>query len=520
VDLVTPAPSSVGTLPPRLRLRLLAVFILIGWALFLPWRLWLSAHHLGEPDWWLSNAVGVAHVLVSLAVVWRTQGEAGPGDDLTTIGLAYGAASAWFLELSVGHVPLADHGSRQAAWSALWIVLFPSAIPAPPRATLLAVGVAALGAPASLLIWGALGVPIDPVTVFAYSGSVVLAALLALLPATLMWRQQAELEAVKARVEQLGSYHLLRLIGKGGVGEVWEAQHALLARRAAVKIVQPDRLPTRPAERRLATERFHREAEVTARLQSPHTVAVFDYGEGPGGALFTVMEKIDGIDFRELVTEDGPQPAERVVALLRQCCESLAEAHGLGLVHRDVKPANLMLCVLAGTPDFVKVLDFGMVKLAPAEDDQDLTQGGAVGTPAYIAPEMVSGGPIDARADVYALGCVAFWLLTGQLVFPMRGKGAQMLAHAQDIPRVPSTVTAQPVPAALDALLLRCLAKDPGQRPATAADLGRELAGIAFVVPWSDERAAAWWAARRPDAPMPVRKDEATQPGMFAGRRR
>jgi eukaryotic-like serine/threonine-protein kinase len=283
-----------------------------------------------------------------------------------------------------------------------------------------------------------------------------------------------------SRARELGSYRLGELLGRGGMGEVYLATHRMLARPAAIKLIRPEVLAGEDGTKaQLATARFRREAEAAARLKSPHTVQLYDFGVTQEGRLYLVMELLDGFDLDTLVRRDGPLAAARVVHVLRQVCESLEEAHDAGLVHRDIKPANIHLGRVGREPDFVKVLDFGLVKSVegPGGGDPLATIAGmTLGTPAYMAPEMVQSEAIDGRADLYSLGCVAYFLLTGQLVFQGDTALQTMFMHIQQAPVPPSKRTENPIPPALERLVLTCLAKQPEDRPASAADLAAGLA--------------------------------------------
>jgi serine/threonine-protein kinase len=311
------------------------------------------------------------------------------------------------------------------------------------------------------------------------------------------------------RERAMGSYRLKEKIGSGGMGEVWRAEHRLLARPAAVKVIRPEALEGRERSETSAVlqRRFEREARATAALRSPHTVALYDYGTTDDGRFYYAMELLDGLDLEALVREHGAQPPARAVHLLKQVCLALAEAHENGLVHRDIKPRNLFMCRLGVEYDFLKVLDFGVAKHRFEGDPaatQLTTRGLAIGTPAYMAPEAALGSvDPDPRMDLYSLGCVAYWLLTGQEVFGQDTPVAAVLAHLQNEPIPPSRRSGRPIPAALDEIVLRCLSKSPDERPQSALELYNELTDRSNVPVWSTSEARRWWASeRRQGAPI------------------
>jgi serine/threonine-protein kinase len=321
--------------------------------------------------------------------------------------------------------------------------------------------------------------------------------------ATITSRVTYGLRRQVAEVSELGQYILEDRIGGGGMGEVWRARHRLLIRPAAIKLIRPDGAMSSDPE--LLMRRFEREARATAALKSPHTVQLYDFGATEDGRLYYVMELLDGIDLDTLVRQYGPVPAERVVRILRQACSSLVDAHANGLVHRDIKPANVVVSRAGTTFDFVKVLDFGLVKLEPrrtGEDALNLTaDGSASGTPAFMAPEVVLGDAhTDHRVDVYALGCVAYWLLTGKLVFEGENAMQIMFHHVQTAPVPPSQRVELPIPAELEALVMECLEKDPSRRPASAEVVRNRLSAIPLQKEWTAARAEQWWATHRPEA--------------------
>lgn len=289
------------------------------------------------------------------------------------------------------------------------------------------------------------------------------------------------------------------------MGEVWRAKHRLLARPAAVKLIRHNAQAGAAHEQ--LVRRFQREAQVTATLRSPHTVQLYDFGVNDTGNFYYVMELLEGLDLHSMVKRFGPQPSERVVMLLRQVCRSLAEAHEQGLVHRDIKPANLFVTCLGHEYDYLKVLDFGIVKDQPAGNESMLLSqlGLLQGTPAFMAPELVfSDRPIDGRADLYSLACSAYWAVTGQLLFEASTPAQMLLHHAQTPPVPPSQVSELPIPEQFETILMTCLEKDPGRRP-SALELDAQLAGVPTKEPWTQERARAWWRTHAPEVLAEVR---------------
>jgi len=305
--------------------------------------------------------------------------------------------------------------------------------------------------------------------------------------------------AFEARSDAL--YDLRRQIGKGGMGEVWLAEHKTLARPAAIKIVRPDLLAD--GDRAAGTnvvKRFAREAKATAALRSPYTVEIYDFGVTDEGTFYYVMEYLDGLDLGTLVKRHGPLPAARAIHLLRQACASLEDAHQHSLVHRDIKPANIFACRLGTEYDFAKVLDFGLVKdQTPTENTQLTVEGLTTGTPAYMAPEMaLQDGRIGPATDIYALGCVAYWLLTGKLVFDEATPVAMIVNHVKTVPEAPSTRTELPIPSAIDEIVLRCLEKEPADRYPSMRALSAALAAVELDHAWDSDHAEEWWHIHQP----------------------
>ena len=311
--------------------------------------------------------------------------------------------------------------------------------------------------------------------------------------------QQQRAEAAEADLERLGSYRLISKLGSGGMGEVWLGEHTFLARRAAIKRIAPSVFrDLSEDEREAISERFDTEARITAALRSRCTVELYDYGVARDGSFYYVMEYLDGINLGMLVDSYGPQPIERVVKLLIQVCGSLAEAHGYGLVHRDIKLENIFLCRRAEEVDLIKVIDFGIVRPPPKEPRQRHARD-IVGTPTTIAPEQARGHALDGRADLYALGCVAFGLLTGREVFRAMNTNQLLQAHVETPPPRVSEHRAN-VPPELDHIIALCLAKNPADRPASAHELAALLATVR-VPPseqWSDAMCRDWWTTCLP----------------------
>ncbi len=305
------------------------------------------------------------------------------------------------------------------------------------------------------------------------------------------------------RARQLGRYEIESLIGKGGMGTVYLARHALLRRPTAIKVLNTDRA----GKEGLA--RFEREVQTTSQLCHPNTVEIYDYGSTADGTFYYAMEYLQGETLAEIVRHDGPFSEARTLSILQQVSGSLAEAHEAGLIHRDIKPSNIMLCIRGGVYDFAKVLDFGLVRSAKQTQDAALTDVSTLtGTPLYMSPEAIrDAGSIDVRSDVYQLGLIAYYLLTGRPPFTAESPMDVMLKHASEPPRPPSETLGRPVSPDLEKLVLDCLSKQPDERPENAGALLRRLEQCPVEGSWSQTDAIAWWshwleraAARRLEA--------------------
>lgn len=338
--------------------------------------------------------------------------------------------------------------------------------------------------------------PLAPATLVATGGSAaltmnvatwcVVSIALAIVGSRIIFGLRTEAE----RGRRLGQYTLENRIGAGGMGIVYRASHAMLRRPTAIKLLPPDRA----GEVNLA--RFEREVQMTAQLSHPNTVAIYDYGRTPDGVFYYAMEYLDGINLEDLVRQEGPQPAGRVVAILDQVCGALAEAHGRGLVHRDIKPANIILSERGGEPDVAKVVDFGLVKpLAAADISSSVSATNVLtGTPLYMSPEsMMTPGAGDPRSDLYALGAVAYYLLSGHPVFE-GGSVVEVIGHhLRSEPVAPSVRLGRPVPYELETLVMQCLRKSPGDRPDSARALRTALRRCRFIPSWTSDEAGIWW---------------------------
>jgi serine/threonine-protein kinase len=488
----------------RGRVQLLALFLIIGIAIdpLFYFVGWIISALSGRPSPEIHQRFGfqmvnLGMVAVSLAMRWAARSPRVSINRLIWLGLAWEIVICFLCALTTYWEEFVLTGALPSlTWVAAIVILFPMILPAPPRRMLAASIVAAAMSPLSLLLLDQFGmVQAAPNNYVQAAVSPAIAVVFAYLGARNVHGMGRALVAAR----ELGSYRLEEKLGEGGMGEVWRARHRMLARPAAIKLI---RSPVNGAVRAGVSEemirRFEREAQTTASLRSPHTVNVFDFGVSQDGSFYYVMELLDGLDANTLIRRFGPVPAERAVFLLLQMCHSLSEAESVGLVHRDIKPANIFVCRYGEDLDFVKVLDFGLVKALSMKTNgqagltrQDMVQG----TPAFIAPEQILGkADIDGRADIYGTGCVAYWLLTGQLVFDAPSPTALLVDHVHTPPAPPSSRTDLPIPEALDRIVLECLEKDPARRPQSARELSRRLAEAVAPEAWTEVRAKSWWS--------------------------
>jgi eukaryotic-like serine/threonine-protein kinase len=451
---------------------------------------------------WLTAAVSIGD---ALALAWLVGSPRFSARVKVLAGLAfqilgsYGIAAAEYQNV-LSPIVRRDYGQADfgLSWVSVWVLMFTMVVPTPLRVALLGAALSLSAVPVMFALGENMAQP--PMAFFL---RLVLPYLVVLLVAHVGSRVIYGLRAEVSKAREMGSYRLVERLGRGGMGEVWQAQHRLLARPAAIKLIRPEVLGGEdPATRELLLRRFEREAQATAQMRSPHTMALYDFGVADDGTFYYVMELLDGFDLSALVERFGPVPPARAVHFLGQVCASLGEAHEAGLIHRDVKPANLYACRYGREVDFIKVLDFGLVKhqRPSAADDgaEDLTAAhmSPGGTPAYMSPEQALGeGQVDARTDLYAVGCVAYWLLTGTLVFKGATAMETLVMHVSREPEPPSRRTNRPIPPDLDEIVLACLAKNPAARPQTADELAERLGRARIGEVWSREQAMAWWQA-------------------------
>jgi len=454
------------------------------------------------------NLIAGIGVVASLTLIPLARHLSGRPHLLIRLGLLYEVLMAALIATLNWQQPEAMLGMG-ISWVCVVLVLYPAIVPAAPGLVLLASLAAASMDPLAYLVQSARGFGLDE------DGFVItwlflpnyLTALLAVVPAKVI----RTLGQRVSRARELGSYRLEQKLGTGGMGEVYRATHRLLARPAAIKLIRPEVLGASTDQAaQVIVERFKREARAAANLRSPNTIELYDFGTTADGALYYVMELLEGLNLQEMVERFGPLPPARAVHFLRQACLSLGEAHDRGLVHRDIKPSNLVAARLGLGVDHLKILDFGLVKSDPehATEQSHLTSPNVTtGTPAFMSPEMALGdAPVDRRADLYALGCVGYWLVTGRTVFEGATPVAVLMAHVRDEPIPPSARSELDVPPELDDVILACLAKRPEDRPDTAMEIYEALCCIP-VPPWNSTTALQWWALHLPDL---VRTDPTT----------
>ena len=443
-------------------------------------------------------------VVLSFGVLLATRSNTADPASIIKLGLAYEIALAAAMA-AADHVlagPATMTMTAGPTISRVMIILlaFPVFVPSPPLRTLVAALLAASMDPLAMVVTIHLRhLDVAPGYILLMHVPDYITVPLAVL----MSRVITGLGRHVRDARDLGSYRLGELLGRGGMGEVYVAHHRMLARPAAIKLIRPETLDVEGHQALRIVERFRREAEAVASLRSPHTIELYDFGQTEDGTLYFVMELLDGINLDSFVERFGPMPPARVVHVLCQACDSLGEAHAHGLIHRDVKPANIHLCRMGLQHDYVKVLDFGIVKSQrpPVPEPALATAANRViGTPAFIPPEMATGGAVDGRADLYGLGCLGYWLLTGQLVFEGATPYEVVSQHITAAPVPPSVRSGLQIPPALEKVILACLAKEPERRPPDGPELARRLEACALPQQWTERQAQEWWRDHMPAA--------------------
>ena len=482
------------------------------------WHLQLgsASGKLGFAPYQLSDNIAVVAVIASLAMFLYARSAKTEPKLIPNLGLAYmvltagaiGLITHWSIDPRIAAMPILP----TISWVGVVILMFAAVIPINTKKTIIAGVLAASMNPVGMLIARERGVWhfdswLD--TLMMHFPDYLLIGV-----AVVIARVVIQLGQEVSKAREMGSYQLGELLKRGGMGEVYKATQTMLARPAAIKLIRPEMLGAGNGDdAQIAVTRFYREAAAAANLRSPHTVELFDFGVTEDQTLYFVMELLEGMDLESMVQRHGPLPASRVIHILRQVCESLQEAHARGLVHRDIKPANIHVGHVGIEDDFVKVLDFGLVKaVGPASEvslnaldfglvtslgkaslSPDTAVSGTPGTPAYMAPEMALGETVDARSDIYALGCVAYYLLTGELVFDADSTVQMIARHLHHDAVAPSVRGGVEIPEELDRLILSCLSKNPDNRPPSAAKLSHALKAL-DVEPWSEKQATEWWA--------------------------
>ncbi len=480
--------------------RLAIVAILFSVAFFLSWTAAPQAPPGTFPILDLTTLLAIG---ASAAIFWMARRHRNRPPLLHDMAMLYEVFACLAIALSEAWLPWPDDVAvRGVSWVTLVLISFPMAVPVAPRSALITSVIGASMGPLAIAATTLRGNPLPQLQTFL---ALVLPNYLAAGMAYVLTRALHRLGSDVMKARRIGNYELIQELGKGGMGEVWLAKHRLLKRPAAVKFVRADVLSERVEDANTIFRRFDREAQTTAALSSPHTISLFDYGLTEEGSFYYVMELLDGLDLETLVARFGPLPAERTIHILVQVCSSLSEAHQRGLIHRDIKPANIYVCRLGVEHDFVKVLDFGLVITGAGAEKQltRLTSDGLTsGTPAYMAPEIATGSAIaDGRADIYGLGCVGYFLLTGRMVFESVSQMRVLADHIETQPQPPSQRTELPVPEDLEAIVLACLEKNPERRPQTADELVHQLLECELASEWTRERAERWWKTNLPKKP-------------------
>jgi serine/threonine-protein kinase len=498
----------------RTRLRLAILVVLAGFALhFLrnAFRLGPTFDH--RPLWLLFSGCEIAVMAIASGLLWSSRPLS--MGNLRALELTiFGSIAAFFAWLQVdayydGAMQRAivpgqeEFVFRLVGLSAtlrwfLLIVLYGAFIPNTWRRCAAVVGSLAL-VPVALMVAGSQFDGAAPAHVLSALPETIILMATAVAIAVFGSHKIRELQEKAHEAQRIGQYRLKQILGFGGMGAVYLAEHVMLRRPCAIKLIRPDQ-----AGDPRTLVRFEREVRAAATLTHWNTVEIFDYGHAEDGTFYYVMEYLPGMNLQDMVEQHGALPPERAVHLLRQVCQALREAHGIGLIHRDIKPSNIFACERGKVYDVAKLLDFGLVKTFGAGDDSvKLTREGAfTGSPAFTSPEQALGKPLDARTDIYNVGAAGYFLMTGQLLFDHQSTLEMLHAHAYE-PLVPSPEFQEAVPADLQRVILRCLEKDPDRRYPDAVALEKALAACEGVGRWTSERAEEWWGQHGDGASLP-----------------
>jgi serine/threonine-protein kinase len=498
----TPHMSSETRSLLRRRLRTVAVLLFIGFGTFLLWSMvrWKITEHLeGDYRWVFFSLVGVTSLMALAA--WKLCAKCDLS--LTKLRIAeavvFGAPAAFFFALSyykLAYYAMLDEGhahvaSPLAAWVLLifcYAVFVPNnwkraawVIGAMAAAPLVVMGIVAYQCTAYSHLLSTEDFDDAPVEQAILMTIVAMVAIVGVHTINTLRH-----EAFVAK--QLGQYRLKRLLGSGGMGEVYLAEHQMMKRPCAVKVIRPEK-----AGDPQVLARFEREVRATAKLSHWNSIDIYDYGRTPDGTFYYVMEFLPGHNLGELVREHGTLPASRILYLMRQVCDALAEAHSHGLVHRDIKPANIYCAYRGGVFDVAKLLDFGLAKPLTDANDSGLTQEGSItGSPLFMSPEQAGSEEVDGRSDIYSLGAVMYFMATGKAPFEYASPLKVMIAHASEDPEPPRYLNGD-IPTELEEVILRSLEKRPADRYQTVAELREALDRVPVDGEWTARMAADWW---------------------------
>jgi serine/threonine-protein kinase len=487
----------------RSRLRIAAVLFFVGFFLFfIRWFFYWDEWGQAEHRWMFYTHGAVTALLGSLAVkLCRHCALSLPALRLAEL-LVFGAPALFFLVMQYHDVTvmanLPDGRGHLPILTVPWLLLiFTYALFVPntwPRAAVVLTTVGLMPLVLLAAFWSnsaAFSTLIERIEYSGYFSGHALMIAMAVMIAIVGVHTIGTLRREAFTARQLGQYRLKKLIGTGGMGEVYLAEHQMMKRPCVVKLIRPEKA----GDPRMIA-RFEREVRLTAKLSHWNSIDIFDYGRTADGVFYYVMEFLPGHNLGEIVVEYGPIAPGRTVYLMEQVCAALAEAHGIGLVHRDIKPANIFCAYRGGVFDVAKLLDFGLAKpkfTASESNSQLTTEGSVTGSPLFMSPEQATGEEnVDGRSDIYSLGAVMYYILTGRPPFAYDNPFKAMIAHASEAPRAPRQLNPD-VPEALDEIVMRCMEKDPEHRFQDVLALGRALGEVELDDPWSSDRAAEWW---------------------------